>query len=115
MALLASRLRVLCLCACPLALAGLWTATTRAQAPTPPQSLQQRYTAPIELFKTGLGTFSKPMSSSDKEAQAFFDQGFQMMYSFAKSEAVRSFRESWKRDPTARSAIGVRPGHGGRT
>ena len=36
---------------------------------------------------------------TNKEAQAFFDQGFQMMYSFAKPEAVRSFRESWKRDP----------------
>src|SRR6185312_3020791 len=29
----------------------------------------------------------------------FFNQGFQMMWSFAKPEAVRSFRESWKRDP----------------
>jgi tetratricopeptide (TPR) repeat protein len=38
------------------------------------------------------------MSSSNMEAQAFFDQGFQMMYSFAKPEAVRSFREAWKRD-----------------
>jgi tetratricopeptide (TPR) repeat protein len=38
------------------------------------------------------------MSSSNKEAQAFFDQGFQMMYAFAKPEAVRSFREAWKRD-----------------
>ena len=39
------------------------------------------------------------MSSTHREAQAFFDQGFQMMYSFAKPEAVRSFREAWKRDP----------------
>ena len=62
------------------------------------QSLQQRYTAPIELFKNGLGAFTKPISTKNKEAQAFFDQGFQMMYTFAKPEAVRSFRESWKRD-----------------
>jgi tetratricopeptide (TPR) repeat protein len=60
----------------------------------------ERYTEPIAIFKTGLGTFTKPISSSNKEAQAFFDQGFQMMYAFAKPEAVRSFRESWKRDPT---------------
>ena len=98
MALVASHLRVMCLCACPVALAGLWTATTRAQATPPPQPLQQRYTAPIELFKNGLGTFTKPISTKNKEAQAFFDQGFQMMYAFAKPEAVRSFRESWKRD-----------------
>jgi tetratricopeptide (TPR) repeat protein len=63
------------------------------------RSIFERYTEPIQIFKTGLGTFTKPMSSPNKEAQAFFDQGFQMMYSFAKAEAVRSFRESWKRDP----------------
>lgn len=67
--------------------------------PTPPRSLYERYTEPIQLFSNGLGTFSKPMSSTSREAQAFFDQGFQMMYAFAKPEAVRSFREAWKRDP----------------
>jgi tetratricopeptide (TPR) repeat protein len=69
-----------------------------AQQPSP-ASLHERYTEPIGIFSNGLGTFSKPMSSTSKEAQAFFDQGFQMMYAFAKPEAVRSFREAWKRDP----------------
>ena len=69
-----------------------------AQTP-PPRSVYERYTAPIEIYKVGLGRFSRPISSANKEAQAFFDQGFQMMYAFAKPEAVRSFRESWKRDP----------------
>ena len=64
-----------------------------------PRSLYDRYTEPIQLFTTGLGTFTKPISSTSKEAQAFFDQGFQMMYAFAKQDAVRSFREAWKRDP----------------
>jgi tetratricopeptide (TPR) repeat protein len=59
----------------------------------------ERYTEPIEIFKTGLGSFARPISSSNNEAQAFFNQGFQMMYAFAKAEAVRSFREAWKRDP----------------
>ena len=54
---------------------------------------------PIALFKAGLGTFTRKISSSNPEAQAFFDQGFQMMYAFAKLDAVRSFREAWKRDP----------------
>ena len=65
-----------------------------------PQSrpVYERYTEPIQIFATGLGTFTKPISSKNREAQAFFDQGFQMMYSFAKGEAVRSFREAWKRD-----------------
>ncbi|MGE0450207.1 MAG: tetratricopeptide repeat protein [Vicinamibacterales bacterium] len=71
--------------------ASLW-----AQAPP---SLYDRYTQPIEIFKRGLGTFVRPISSANPEAQAFFNQGFQMMWSFAKPEAVRSFREAWKRDP----------------
>ena len=63
------------------------------------RSRYDRYTEPIQIFAVGLGAFSRPISSTNKEAQAFFNQGFQMMYSFAKPEAVRSFREAWKRDP----------------
>ena len=71
-----------------------------AQRQQPAQrSVFERYSEPIEIYKSGLGTFTRPISSANKEAQAFFNQGFQMMYSFAKPEAVRSFRESWKRDP----------------
>src|SRR4051812_41831448 len=83
-----------------LATAGCLTGASSARAQTPPPpSFEDRYMEPIELFKNGLGTFARPISSSNKEAQAFFDQGFQMMWSFAKPEAVRSFREAWKRDP----------------
>jgi tetratricopeptide (TPR) repeat protein len=69
-----------------------------AQAPAP-KTVFERNTQPIDIYKAGLGKFTRPMSSSNKEAQAFFDQGFQMMYAFAKPEAIRSFREAWKRDP----------------
>ncbi len=81
------------------AAAGLCLVAAVAARAQQPRSLYDRYTEPIQIFKVGLGTFTKPMSSTNKEAQAFFDQGFQMMYSFAKPEAVRSFREAWKRDP----------------
>lgn len=77
------------------AIAGL----SYGQQPSAPRTLFERYSEPIGIFQNGLGTFSRPMSSKVKEAQAYFDQGFQMMYSFAKPEAVRSFRESWQRDP----------------
>ena len=87
----AAVLAVGCVC---LALA----AAAAAQTPQP-RSLYDRYTEPMRIFNTGLGTFTKPISSASKEAQSFFDQGFQMMYAFAKPEAVRSFREAWKRDP----------------
>ena len=67
--------------------------------PAARKTVLERNSEPIALFKSGLGTFTRPISSTNKEAQAFFDQGFQMMYAFAKPEAIRSFRESWKRDP----------------
>ena len=82
-----------------LALCSLGPALIATAQTPPPRSLYDRYTEPIGIYKTGLGTFTRPISSKNKEAQAYFDQGFQMMYSFAKPEAVRSFREAWKRDP----------------
>ena len=81
-----------------LAAAGLYLVAPAAAVAQQSRSLYDRYTEPIQIFKVGLGTFTKPISSTNKEAQAFFDQGFQMMYAFAKPEAVRSFREAWKRD-----------------
>jgi len=65
----------------------------------PAVPLPARYREPIQLYSVGLGKFSRPISSTNTEAQAFFNQGFQMMYSFAKPEAVRSFRAAWKSDP----------------
>jgi tetratricopeptide (TPR) repeat protein len=53
---------------------------------------------PIRLYTVGLGKFTRPISSSNAEAKAYFDQGFQLMYAFAKAEAGRSFREAQKRD-----------------
>ena len=58
-----------------------------------------RKVEPIPLYTVGLGTFARPLSSNNAEAQAYFNQGFQMMFAFAKMEAVRSFRESTLRDP----------------
>ncbi len=82
-----------------LAVAALLGGVVVAAAQEPQKTLFERYTDPIEVYKSGLGTFVRPISSTNAEAQAFFNQGFQMMWSFAKPEAVRSFREAWKRDP----------------
>jgi tetratricopeptide (TPR) repeat protein len=62
-------------------------------------SLPHDFDEPIRLYTVGLGTFSRPISSSNAEAQAYFNQGFQLMYAFAKVEAGRSFREAQTRDP----------------
>jgi tetratricopeptide (TPR) repeat protein len=82
-----------------LSVAASSAALPQTAQPPRPSTVFERYSEPIQLYKTGLGTFTRRISSTNPEAQAFFDQGFQMMWSFAKPEAVRSFRESWKRDP----------------
>jgi tetratricopeptide (TPR) repeat protein len=63
-------------------------------------SLPHDFNEPIGLYKTALGKFNRPISSSNAEAQAYFNQGFQLMYAFARAEGGRSFREAQKRDPT---------------
>lgn len=62
-------------------------------------SLPHDFNEPIRLYTVGLGTFTRPISSPNAEAQAYFNQGFQLMYGFAKAEAGRSFREAQTRDP----------------
>ena len=62
-------------------------------------SLPHDFDEPIRLYTRGLGTFTRPISSSHTDAQAYFNQGFQLMYGFARAEAGRSFREAQKRDP----------------
>jgi tetratricopeptide (TPR) repeat protein len=66
---------------------------------TDPGPVPKYVADPIPLYTSGLGPFTRKISSTNVEAQKFFDQGFQMMFAFAKLDAVRSFRESWKRDP----------------
>ena len=62
-------------------------------------ALPRDFDQPIALYQSGLGTFMRPISSRNSDAQAYFNQGFQLMYAFAKTEAGRSFREAQKRDP----------------
>ena len=62
-------------------------------------ALPADFDEPIAVYKSGLGTFTRSISSRNAEAQAYFNQGFRLMYAFAKTEAGRSFREAQKRDP----------------
>ena len=81
---------------------SVWTAVVvvsgQHQDHAPPAAFAGR----IGLYDVGsvLGPFTRRISSSNQEAQAFFNQGFQLTYAFAKPEAVRSFREAETRDPT---------------
>ena len=76
----------------------LLTAGLPAAGQSPPE-LPEQYREPIPLQSEVLGPYAFRISSENAEAQQFFDQGMQLMYSFAKIDAVRSFREAWKRDP----------------
>ena len=61
--------------------------------------LPEQYREPIPYQPAALGPYSFPISSDSAEARQFFDQGMQLMYAFAKVDAVRSFRAAWAKDP----------------
>ncbi|MFN1834671.1 hypothetical protein AB2B38_005360 [Balneola sp. MJW-20] len=66
----------------------------QAQVEYPPQ-----FSETMPLYEKGLGDFTRDISSENAKAQAYFNQGFQMAYAFAKMDAARSFYESRRQDP----------------
>ena len=48
---------------------------------------------------TGLGNWHHPVSTTNAQAQAFFDQGLRLIYAFNHDEAVRSFQHAAEIDP----------------
>ncbi|MEH2202584.1 MAG: hypothetical protein V7K53_00695 [Nostoc sp.] len=48
---------------------------------------------------SGLGTIHHPVSTSNPQAQKFFDQGLNLIYAFNHDEAARSFQYAAKLDP----------------
>src|SRR5690349_2543560 len=48
---------------------------------------------------TGLGDLHHPVSTSNPEAQKFFDQGLRLIYAFNHEEAAKSFQQAAKLDP----------------
>ncbi len=61
--------------------------------------LPENFNEPMPLYEKALGLFKRPISSNSEKAQAYFNQGFQMMYAFTTRDATRSFREAQKADP----------------
>ena len=83
-----------------LVVSALLVAVTAATGQEPTDStLPDSFDQPIPIYTSALGTFAGPISSASTEAQQYFDQGFQLMYAFAKVDAARSFREAQKHDP----------------
>jgi pimeloyl-ACP methyl ester carboxylesterase/tetratricopeptide (TPR) repeat protein len=54
--------------------------------------------APTALT-TGLGNINHPVSTTNPEAQKFFNQGLAYVYAFNHEEAVRSFKQAAQLDP----------------
>ena len=52
----------------------VWVSGALAQTTPATRSVYDRYTEPIQFYKTGLGNFKKPISTKNAEAQAYFDQ-----------------------------------------
>ncbi|MEK9500893.1 tetratricopeptide repeat protein [Gemmatimonadota bacterium DH-20] len=64
-----------------------------------PAQAQQPDDDAIPLYTVGLGPLQRPVTTSVEEAQAWFDQGLQLMYAFAVGDGLRSFRQAWESDP----------------
>src|SRR5215211_6306002 len=54
--------------------------------------------APATLT-TGLGDINHPVTTSNPEAQKFFNQGLSYIYAFNHEEAIRSFKQASQLDP----------------
>jgi pimeloyl-ACP methyl ester carboxylesterase/Tfp pilus assembly protein PilF len=50
-------------------------------------------------LETGLGDINHPVSTTNAEAQKFFNQGLEYLYGFNHEEAVRSFKQAARLDP----------------
>jgi hypothetical protein len=74
------------------------------QTEVPPTEMQAAVPSP-DFANTypplwdGLGTLTYKITTSDPQAQAYFDQGLRLAYGFNHDEARRAFREAQHRDP----------------
>ncbi len=54
---------------------------------------------PLAIMIPGGGTYSYPISTDNPQAQAFFDQGLRMAWSFYFPESIASYQEASRLDP----------------
>jgi tetratricopeptide (TPR) repeat protein len=74
-------------------LALLWSVLTIAQ----PHS--DRSASKPATLMSGLGTLHHPVSTTNVQAQQFFDQGLRLVFAFNHDEAARSFQRATELDP----------------
>lgn len=61
--------------------------------------VQQRFIAPRMTEYFDLGNYSRPVTTSSRPAQTWFDRGLTWTYAFAHEEAERCFRRAAAADP----------------
>ena len=85
----------------PIVVALLWSAcsTQSASPPAAHPHAPSADKAPPPLY-TDLGTYQQKITTASPHAQAYFDQGLRLVYSFNHLEAQRAFREAARLDPT---------------
>src|SRR6266478_4840692 len=84
-----SRLTILCVLALTLCAPGF------AQVQEHPVATKNK----TATLMTGLGDWRHPVSTTNAQAQAFFDQGLRLIYAFNHDEAARSFERAAELDP----------------
>ncbi len=77
----------------------LLTMTGAARAQTPEPHYPAGFDDPMPLTSVALGPFGRPVTTTSADAQAYWNQGIQLLYAFTPPEAAHSFREAEKRDP----------------
>jgi tetratricopeptide (TPR) repeat protein len=90
---------------------GLAAATSFAQTPThkhyekPKQADKPSPTGAMAPRLQNLGTYTFPVTTSSKQAQAFINQGVNLTYGFNHAEAGRAFAEAARLDPDCAMAF----------
>ncbi len=64
-----------------------------------PVTVVAREEAALAVLVPGSGTYSRPISTDSEQAQAFFDQGLRLAWSFYFPEAMASYQEAARLDP----------------
>ncbi len=90
--------RATLLCGSALAALCCVIGTATADMTSAPATLEQ-WAEGAQLFD-GLGNFHRGVTTSSKEAQAYFDQGMRLLWAFNHDESSRSFARAAQLDPT---------------
>ncbi len=84
------------------AIVGVATIGAVASAENAPATTEPGQLAPL---LDGTGETTHPVTTKNPRAQQFFDQGLRLVYAFNHAEAIRSFKEAQRLDPSCAMAF----------